>query len=130
MEGFRHIAAPIVVRGVMPIAAASVVVALFGQPKVALALLAGGLMGFAYQYHIALGFNRLAERQKAQIPLVIFESVLRVLVVGAAPVLIVGRGPIAGYIAYFVGFVAPFAVAIFTIRNLMNADTSVTSRSS
>lgn len=128
MEDFRRLAAPILTRGVAPMIVVAGLLALGRQERVAAALAAGALVGFAYQFHIARGFERLSRRPKLQLPLVVFESALRVCVVGAAPVLIVGRGPLLGYLAYFVGFVAPFAVAVFTIRNLMNTDNSAPSR--
>lgn len=128
MEGFRHIAVPIVGRAVIPIAVIAGLLFLAGQPRIGLALLAGALIGFGYSFHVALGFERLAKRRKGQLPFVVFESILRVLIVGAAPVLIVGRGPLIGYLAYFVGFVATFAVAFLAMRNVMNVDNCAISR--
>jgi hypothetical protein len=49
-------------------------------------------------------------------PFLTIESLVRVLVAGAAPLVIVGRGPWIGYFTYLAGFVAPLAVAILTYR--------------
>jgi len=128
MEGFRRIAAPLVMRSLVPGAFVAGLLALMGHAKVALALVSGAVIGIGYLYHIAAGYDRLAVRLKAQLPFTLFESVLRVLIAGAAPVLIVGRGPLVGYLAYFVGFVAPLAVATFTIRNEMRVGDGAVSR--
>jgi hypothetical protein len=128
MVDFRRIAAPILTRGVLPMMLVAALLAFLRQERAAAALAAGAIVGFVYQLHIARGFDRLASRQKLQLPLVVFESVLRVCAVAIVPVLIVGRGPLVGYLTYFVGFVAPFAVAIFTIRNLMNVNNGASPR--
>jgi len=129
MDGFRTIAAPVVKRSLVLSCCAAALFSFAGQEKAALAALAGSVLGVGYLYHIALGFDRLARRLKAQLPFTIFESVLRVIVAGAAPVLIVGRGPAIGYAAYLAGFVAPLAVAIFTIRNQIRVSDGVITRS-
>jgi len=122
------IAAPVVKRSLVLSCCAAALFASAGEAKAALALIAGTVLGIGYLHHIALGFDRLAKRRKAQLPFTIFESVLRVLVAGAAPVLIVGRGPVIGYAAYLVGFVAPLAVAIFTIRNQIRVSDGAVTR--
>ena len=82
----------------------------------ALALFAGTLIGLAYLFHIATGFNRLTKGGRGYMPFLTIESLVRVFVAGAAPVVIVGRGPWVGYFTYLAGFVAPLAVAILTYR--------------
>ena len=78
--------------------------------------MAGTLIGLACQFHIASGFDRLMKGGKRYLPFLPFEGVLRVLLAGAAPFLIVGRGPWLGYFTYLAGFVAPLAVAILVYR--------------
>ena len=81
-----------------------------------LSLLAGALIGSAYLFHIAGTFNRLSKGKLKYLPLLTVESLLRVLLAGAAPFLIIGRGPWLAYLTYIAGFVAPLAVAILVYR--------------
>jgi hypothetical protein len=67
-------------------------------------------------YHIAGSFDRLTKAGKGYVPFLSIEAVLRVLLAGAAPFFIVGRGPWLGYFTYLAGFVAPLAVAILVYR--------------
>jgi hypothetical protein len=53
---------------------------------------------------------------KGYVPFLSIEGVLRVLLAGAAPFVIVGRGRWLGYFTYLAGFVAPLAVAILVYR--------------
>lgn len=87
-----------------------------------LALLAGSLIGVAYLFHIAGTFNRLSKGKLKYLPLLTVESLLRVLLAGAAPLLIIGRGPWLAYLLYIAGFVAPLAVAILLYRQQISND--------
>ena len=124
MEGFRAFQAAVATRSLMVAAAAAVLLAIGRQYIPALALVAGTLIGLVYLYHIATGFNRLTRGGKAYLPLLTIESVLRVLLVGAAPFVIVGRGPALGYLTYLAGFVAPLAVSILAYRKQINAESA------
>ena len=94
----------------------------------AVALIAGILIGLAYLFHIATSFNRLMKGGKGYLPFLTIESVLRVLLAGAAPFFIVGRGPWLGYFTYLAGFVAPLAVAIITYKNRIDVESAQTGR--
>ena len=124
MEGFRAYQAAVATRSLTVGAIAAAALALAHQYLPALALLAGVLIGLAYLFHIATGFNRLVKGGKGYLPLLAIESVLRVLLAGAAPFLIVGRGPALGYFTYLAGFVAPLAVAIIAYKNRMDAESA------
>lgn len=87
-------------------------------------MLAGTFIGLAYLFHIARSFNRLVKGGRSYLPFLTIESVLRVLIAGAAPFVIVGRGPALGYLTYLAGFVAPLAVAILTYRQQIHADSA------
>ena len=122
MEGFRPFQAAVASRSLAVAVVAAVALAFWHQNVPALALLAGALIGLAYLFHIATSFNRLTKGGKGYLPFLTIESVLRVLLAGAAPFLIVGRGPWLGYFTYLAGFVAPLAVAILTYRKQINTD--------
>jgi hypothetical protein len=122
MEGFRTFQAAVALRSLAVAAFAAVALALGRQYLPAIALIAGTLIGLAYLFHIATSFNRLAKGGRGYLPFLTVESVLRVLLAGAAPFFIVGRGPWLGYFTYLAGFVAPLAVAILTYRKQIEAD--------
>ena len=115
MQGRYQVA--VALRSLAVSAVAAIALALFWrQDRAAVALFAGTLVGLASQFHIAAGFNRLVKGGKGYLPFLSIENVLRVLLAGAAPFLIVGRGPWLGYFTYLAGFVAPLAVAIFVYQ--------------
>jgi hypothetical protein len=122
MEGFRPFQAAVASRSLAVAVVAAVALALLHQYVPAFALSAGTLIGLAYLFHIAASFNRLTKGGKGYLPFLTFESMLRVLFAGAAPFIIVGRGPWLGYATYFAGFVAPLAVAILTYRKQIITD--------
>ena len=124
MESFRPFQAAVASRSLIVAAVAAVILALGRQYVPALALFAGTLIGLAYLFHIATSFNRLTKGGKAYLPFLTIESVLRVLIAGAAPFIIVGRGPWLGYFTYLAGFVAPLAVAILTYRKQIHAESA------
>ncbi|HME80480.1 MAG TPA: hypothetical protein VKF82_00235 [Candidatus Eremiobacteraceae bacterium] len=117
MESFRTFQAAVALRSLAVGAAAAVALALSHQPLPAIALFAGTLIGMAYLFHIATSFDRLTRGGKRYLPFLTIESLLRVLLAGAAPFFIVGRGPWLGYFTYLAGFVAPLAVAIWVYKN-------------
>jgi hypothetical protein len=117
MEYFRPIQAAVASRSlVVALAAAAVLSLLWRQNVPAMALVAGCLIGLASLFHIAGSFDRLMKAGKGYVPFLSIEAVLRVLLAGAAPFFIVGRGPWLGYFTYLAGFVAPLAVAILVYR--------------
>ena len=117
MENFRPYQAAVTRYSLSVAAAAAGLLAIaWHQYLPALALLAGSLIGLASLFHIAGSFNRLMKAGKGYIPFLSIEGVLRVLLAGAAPFFIVGRGPWLGYFTYLAGFVAPLAVAILVYR--------------
>lgn len=122
MEGFRTFQAAVASRSLAVGAVAAVALALGRQYLPALALIAGTLIGLAYLFHIATSFNRLTKGGKGYLPFLTIESLLRVLLAGAAPFFIVGRGPWLGYFTYLAGFVAPLAVAILVYKNRIDAE--------
>jgi hypothetical protein len=122
MEGFRTFQAAVASRSLTVGVVAAVGLALARQYVPALALVAGTLIGLAYLFHIAASFNRLAEGGRRYLPFLTLEGLLRIFVVGAAPVLIVGRGPWLGYFTYLAGFVAPLAVGVLVYKNRIKAD--------
>ncbi len=117
MESFRTFQAAVALRSLALGAAAAVALALGHQTLPAIALFAGTLIGMAYLFHIATSFDRLTKGGKRYLPFSTVESILRVLLAGAAPFFIVGRGPWLGYFTYLAGFVAPLAVAIWVYKN-------------
>jgi hypothetical protein len=126
MEGFRTFQAAVATRSLVVGAIAAVALALGRQYLPAIALIAGTLIGLAYLFHIATSFNRLAKGGKRYLPFLSIESLLRVLLAGAAPFFIVGRGPWLGYFTYLAGFVAPLAVAIWVYKNRIVDDCAQT----
>ena len=123
MDSYRSFQAAVAWRSALIASAAASLLALAWRDFVpALALLAGTLIGLACQFHIAGSFNRLVKGGKRYLPFLPFEGVLRVLLAGAAPFVIVGRGPWLGYFTYLAGFVAPLAVAIFVYQKQIIAD--------
>jgi len=127
MESFRAYQAAVASRSLVLAALAASSLAIFGHMKIpALALFAGTLIGLAYLFHIATGFNRLTKSGKGYLPFLTIESVVRVLVAGAAPVLVVGNGPVLGYFTYLAGFVAPLAVAILVYRKQISVECAPT----
>ena len=117
MDSYRSFQAAVAWRSALIASAMASVLALAWQAFVpALALVAGTMIGLACQFHIAGSFNRLVKGGKRYLSFLPFEGVLRVLLAGAAPFLIVGRGPWLGYFTYLAGFVAPLAVAIFVYQ--------------
>ena len=114
MDSYRTFQAAVASRSaVIALAAAALLALVWREYVPAVALIGGTLIGLACQFHIAGGFNRLVKGGRKYLPFLPFEAVLRVLLAGAAPFLIVGRGPWLGYFTYLAGFVAPLAVAIW-----------------
>jgi hypothetical protein len=131
MENVRSYQAAVAWRSLALALVAAALVAGFSHERVAaLALVAGTLIGLAYLFHIATGFHRLTKGGKGYLPLLTIESLVRVFVAGAAPFVIVGRGPALGYFAYLAGFVAPLAVAIAVYRQQIKAESAKTSAAS
>jgi hypothetical protein len=123
MEGIRGFWAAVALRSLtLATIAAAALAALWRLYVPALALEAGCLIGLASLFHIAGSFNRLMKGGKGYLPFLSIEGVLRVLLAGAAPFLIVGRGPWLGYFTYLAGFVAPLAVAILVYRQQIVTD--------
>lgn len=123
MEGFRSFQAAVALRSLVLSVAAASVLATFGHSGVAaVALLIGTLVGITYLFHIATSFNRLAKSGKKYLPFLTLESLVRVLLAGSLPFLILRHGPALGYFTYLAGFVAPLAVAILTYRKQIKAD--------
>ena len=117
MEYFRPLQAAVASRSLaLALAVATVLALLWHEYASAAALIAGALIGLASLYHIAGSFDRLTKAGKGYLPFLSIEAVLRVLLAGAAPFIIVGRGPWLGYFTYLAGFVAPLAVAILVYR--------------
>lgn len=127
MESFRAYQAAVASRSLILSSLAALALATFGHLRVpAFALFAGTLIGLAYLFHIATGFNRLTKGGRGYLPFLTIESVLRVLIAGAAPFVIVGRGPALGYFTYLAGFVAPLAVAILAYRKQISVECAQT----
>jgi hypothetical protein len=122
MESIRAFKAAVISRSLLVASIAALSLG-FGthQTVAALALFAGSLIGLANLFHIAGSFNRLVKGGKKYLPFLPLEGVLRVLLCGAAPFVIVGRGPWLGYFTYIAGFVAPLAVAILAYQQQINA---------
>ena len=106
--------------------AALITFALTDQAVPALALFAGSLIGIANLFHIARSFNRLVKGRRRYLVFLPIEGVLRVLLSGAAPFIIVGRGPWLGYLTYIAGFVAPLAVAIVAYQQQISDECAQT----
>ena len=127
MDNLRPYAVAVASRSLVLATIAALGLAILGHLKVpALALLAGTMIGLAYLFHIATSFNRLTKGGKGYLPFLTVESLVRVFVAGAAPVIIVGRGPWLGYFTYLAGFVAPLAVAILTYRKQISIECAQT----
>jgi hypothetical protein len=127
MESFRPFQAAVASRSLVLATLAASGLAIFGHMTVpAIALFAGTLIGLAYLFHIATSFNRLTKGGRGYLPFLTFESVIRVLLAGAAPFIIVGRSSALGYFTYLAGFVAPLAVAILVYRKQINVECAQT----
>jgi hypothetical protein len=127
MPNLRHFSAAVVSRSLVFATIAALGLAIFGHMRIpALALMAGTLIGLAYLFHIATSFNRLTKGGKGYLPFLTIESLVRVFVAGAAPLIIVGRGPWLGYFTYLAGFVAPLAVSILTYRKQISIECAQT----
>ncbi len=117
MESLRPYGVAVASRSLALAVLAALSLIIFAHMKIpALSLLAGTLIGLVYLFHIAASFNRLTKGGKGYLPFLTIESLVRVFVAGAAPFVIVGRGPWLGYFTYLAGFVAPLAVAILVYR--------------
>ena len=117
MEYFRPYQAAVLSYSLIGAVAAAAVVVLASHESIpAIALIAGTLIGLASLFHIARSFDRLMKAGRGFLPLLSVEGALRVIIAGAVPFLIVGRGPWLGYFTYLAGFVAPLAVAIWVYR--------------
>ncbi|MBC5805261.1 MAG: hypothetical protein DLM53_02340 [Candidatus Eremiobacter antarcticus] len=117
MEGFRAFMTAVASRSLVAVVLVAMCLFVFSHQTVAaVALLAGCSIGLLYLLHIARGFERLTRGGRKYLPFLTVESVLRVLLAGAAPFVIVGRGPWLGYFTYLAGFVAPLAVAIIVYK--------------
>lgn len=131
MENVRSYQVAVAWRSLTIAVAASTLVSIISHERIAaFALIAGALIGLAYLFHIATGFNRLTKGGKGYLPFLTVESLVRVLVAGAAPFVIVGRGPALGYFTYLAGFVAPLAVAIWAYRQQIKAESAKTGTAS
>jgi hypothetical protein len=127
MENVRAYQVAVAWRSLAVAAVAAPVVFVFRHNVVVMvALIAGTLIGLAYLFHIAAGFNRLTKGGKGYLPFLTIESLVRVFVAGAAPFVIVGRGPALGYLTYLAGFVAPLAVAVLAYRQQIKAESAKT----
>jgi hypothetical protein len=123
MESLRPYGVAVASRSLALALLAALSLTIFAHMKIpALSLLAGTLIGLAYLFHIAASFNRLTKGGKGYLPFLTIESLLRVFVAGAAPFVIVGRGPWLGYFTYLAGFVAPLAVAILVYRKQISIE--------
>ncbi|HXW51537.1 MAG TPA: hypothetical protein VEJ41_06055 [Candidatus Acidoferrales bacterium] len=131
MENVRSYQAAVAWRSIaIALVAAMLVLVVTRERVAAFALVAGTLIGVAYLLHIASGFNRLTKGGKGYLPFLTAESLVRVFVVGAAPFVIVGRGPAIGYFTYLAGFVAALAVAIVVYRQQISAESAETGAAS
>jgi hypothetical protein len=117
MEGIRSYQAAVASRSLTTAVILAILVAIIWRQLIPVAaLLAGSLIGLTYLFHIAGSFHRLVKGGKRYLPFLRIESVVRVLIAGAAPFLIVGDRSTVGYFTYLAGFVAPLAVAILQYR--------------
>ncbi|HXW76356.1 MAG TPA: hypothetical protein VEJ20_03010 [Candidatus Eremiobacteraceae bacterium] len=120
MEDYRRFQAAVASRSlVTAVLAAATLGISVRQSLPAVSLIAGTMIGLACLFHIAGSFNRLVKGGKRYLPFLTFESMLRVLLAGAAPFLIVGRSSALGWFTYLAGFVVPLAVAILVYRQLI-----------
>jgi hypothetical protein len=117
MEGIRSYQAAVAIRSLITaVILAALTAFIWRQLIPVLALVAGTLIGLSYLFHIAGSFHRLVKGGKRYLPFLQIESVIRVLLAGAAPFIIVGDRSVVGYFTYLAGFVAPLAVAILQYR--------------
>ena len=126
MESFRPFIATVATRTLALAALATLALGVTHHGVAALSLIAGVVIGVAYLFHIAGTFNRLSKGRFKYLPLLTVESVLRVLLAGVAPFVIIGRGPWLAYITYIAGFVAPLGVAILVYRQQISNDCATT----
>ncbi|HEV2037742.1 MAG TPA: hypothetical protein VGQ96_03960 [Candidatus Eremiobacteraceae bacterium] len=123
MKSVRAFQAAVATRALIFAAVSAALVAALARSMLpGVTLVAGTLVGLAYLFHIAASFNRLTKGGKQYLPLLTVESLVRVLLAGAVPFIIVGRGPALAYFSYLAGFVAPLAVAILVYRKQINVD--------
>lgn len=128
MESARAYQVSVAMRSLGVALVATIVLAILShEPKVALAFLAGSLIGLANLFHIARSFHRLVKGGKKYLPFLPIEGVLRVVLSGAGAFIVVGPGPWLGYFTYIAGFVAPIAVAILVYKQQIETDCVTTS---
>jgi len=116
MEYIRPYRRIVAFRSLAVAAVAAAVLALMRQYIPAVALIAGAMICLASMLSIAGSFDRLMKAGKGYMPFLSLETIVRVLLAGGAPFIIVGRGPWLGYFTYLAGFVATLAVAILVYR--------------
>lgn len=116
MEYIRPYRGMVAFRSLTVAAVAAAVLGAWRQYIPAVALIAGAMICLASMLSIAGSFDRLMKAGKGYMPFLSLETIVRVLLVGAAPFVIVGRGPWLGYFTYLAGFVATLAVAILVYR--------------
>ncbi|MDQ6767813.1 MAG: hypothetical protein M3Z41_08395 [Candidatus Eremiobacteraeota bacterium] len=127
MKSVRAFQAAVATRAVIVAVVSAALIAAFARSMLpGVTLVAGTLVGLAYLFHIASSFNRLTKGGKQYLPLLTVESLVRVLLAGAVPLIIVGRGPALAYFSYLAGFVAPLAVAILVYRKQISVDSAQT----
>ncbi len=127
MKSVRAFQAAVATRAVIVAVVSAALIAAFARSMLpGVTLVAGTLVGLAYLFHIASSFNRLTKGGKQYLPLLTVESLVRVLLAGAVPFIIVGRGPALAYFSYLAGFVAPLAVAILVYRKQISVDSAQT----
>lgn len=122
MEVIRPFQITVALRTIGVACVAAIALAATNHRIEALALFAGSLIGLANLFHIARSFHRLVKGGRRYLPFLPLEGVLRVLLSGAAPFIIVGRGPWLGYFTYIAGFVAALAVSILTYQQQINTN--------
>ncbi|MBC5828391.1 MAG: hypothetical protein GIW99_12040 [Candidatus Eremiobacteraeota bacterium] len=122
MDGYRRFQAALTQRSLAVAALAAGLLALTDRRLSAEAFIVGSAVGLAAIFHIGTSFNRLLNRPSRRLLLYMGESLLRVLIAGAVPVWLVGKGPASAYLAYIVGFVIPLAVAAVLVRQHMHPD--------
>jgi len=128
MEGYRRFQAALSRRSLVAAVLGAGMLALCDRHLAAEALIVGTIVGVGAIFHIAASFNRLLDRPAKRLFLYMGESLLRVLIAGALPVWLVGRGPASAYLAYIVGFVIPLGVAAVGVRQQMHSDSWATLR--
>ncbi len=128
MDGYRRFQAAVIQRSLVAAVIAGGLLAATHQRLYIEALAAGAVIGVAAIFHVGISFTRLTKRPKAHLFLYIGESLLRVLIAGAAPVWLIGRGPLLAYLIYIVGFVIPLAVLAVVVRQQMYSDHRATTQ--